>query len=276
MLLFFIISGSCPTQDPDLSVILDPRLFTICNDEMSMIKTFLARLMKSTNPRSFPSRPPRVRVTTLHRILFQRLRDSLRDPLELANISTQGIGLMRRNVGAIQTGQKITGELMINENGYPIELEVRHLSEHVVGCQFIGSTPVLTKAIEEYFRIEILALRLNRVDEAYLKQDPNGRVSWFTDGGQNEVHFVSDEQGVLNFHMSFLGNYIEGGRGRPLRCGHIVEDTRIYHKGSALLDLSEPVTDEILELGKLLIDNVENLALDQAVAIKVLLRRTVR
>ncbi len=181
---------------------------------------------------------------------------------------------MRRDIGEIQTGQKIAGELKLIERGYSVELEVRHLSEHVVGCLFLGATDVLAKAIEEYFRIEILALRLNRVDEAYLKQDPNGRVSWFTDGGQNEVHFVSDDQGVLNFHMSFLGNYIEGGRGRSLRCGHIVEDTRIYHKGSALLDLSEPVTDEILGLGQLLIDNVENLPVPQAAAIKTFLKRT--
>lgn len=226
---------------------------------MSILKRLFAK--KPQEPeRDFIPRPPRVRIKPLHRVTFLRFRDAGRDEISLGNISTKGMGLLRREIENAPIGAPMRGELAINDGSFLLESEVRHQSEHLIGCQFVGANEPLVKAIEHYFRIEILGMRLNQVDQAFLKQDPMGRVSWYTDGKQNEIYFVFDADGVHSFHVSFLGNYIEGGREKALRCGHIVEDTSFNqnkHKGSALLDLSQPISDEVLSLGSLLIENVE-------------------
>lgn len=225
----------------------------------------------SKSERVHVARAPRIRVTALHRILFQQMTagNGVR-PVSLGNVSTQGMGLLRAQGDLLRLGEMLRGELVVNEMSFPIESEVKHLSDSVVGCRFLSPQEVLTRAIEEYFRVEICALRLNRVDESYLKKEPEGQVFWFTDGLQNEVYFVLDQNGILRFHISFLGNYIEGGRARPLRCGHIVEDAKpdSKHKGSNLLDLTDDVTDDVLKLCCLLIDNLEKLPADQAHALK--------
>jgi hypothetical protein len=229
---------------------------------------------RKSQERALVLRPPRVRVTTLHHILFHRLKDRSRNPISLGNISVKGMGLIRAGAPDARSGMRIKGELEINATGFVIDSEVRHESGSVLGCQFLGEFDALSQAVENYFRIEICALRLNRVDEAYLKSDPAGQVSWFTDGRQNEVYFVTDANGILSFHVSFLGNYIEGGRTVPLRCGHVVEDTEIRgHKGSTLSALDQSVSADILALGHMLIDNLEKIPDDQAKLLKTLLKK---
>lgn len=221
--------------------------------------------------RVHPARRPRVRITALHRILFQWAKSGSEQPTALGNISTQGMGLLRADAPDAARGEWVEGRLIVSNDEFRVSGEVRHLSDSIVGCRFNGSFDELSLAIERYFRIEICALRLKQVDEAYLKKDPAGRVSWFTDGRQNEVYFVTDDSGIRSFHVSFLGNYIEGGRGKLLRCGHIIEDApdqATKHKGSALLDLSPETSDEVLKMSHLLIANLEKIPADQAKLLK--------
>lgn len=219
-------------------------------------------------------RPPRVRITTLHRVLFRQLVSGKEACIPVGNISTQGMGLLRAQAKAPALGQRIEGELEVNDSSFKVASEVRHLGDAIVGCQFVGAYDPLSRAIEEYFRVEICALQLYPVDEAYLKHDPAGQVRWFTDGKQNEVYFVADGDGILTFHVSFLGNYIEGGRGKVLRCGHVIEDLpSTKHKGSSLLDLSPQISEEVLRLSHQLIDSLESLPAAEAGLLKALLKK---
>jgi hypothetical protein len=108
-------------------------------------------------------------------------------------------------------------------------------------------------------------MRLNKVDPAYLKPDPRGQVVWFTDGRHNEVYAVVDASGILDFHLTFLGNYVAGGRSKPVVCGYVKEDNEKDapgHKSSALIDSSGAPTSEMLALASVLIQNVDKMPLD--------------
>jgi len=242
---------------------------------MSFFKKLFKKDRRSSQ--AFAPRAPRIKISELHNVVFHRRSVTSIDPIALTNISTKGLGLKRTHMGDVQIGAVIKGDIEINDRRWPIEAEVRHLNESTLGCQFVGQTEAVSRAIQEYFRVEICGLQLNPVDEAYLKKDPLGRVTWFTDGRQNEIHMVCDEQRkILSFHMAFLGNYIEGGADLPVRCGHIVEDSAFgveKHKASALVDLSDETSVEILRLATLLIDQVEKLPFDQARQLKALLTR---
>lgn len=220
--------------------------------------SFLKRLFSGNKPAQVP-RAPRIKVGVLHRVAFRPTPGREGSPLLLSNISTRGMGLLRRG-DTISVGQKLKGNLEINKESFDLEAEVKHQTAMTLGCEFQGSFDAVSRAVEEYFKLEICALKLNKVDEAYLKRDPAGQVTWFTDGKQNEVYLVSDSNGVASFHLSFLGNYVEGGRGKVLRAGHIVEDDRMNYRGSDMLELTADVSDQILAHGRTLVANVGGLS----------------
>jgi hypothetical protein len=245
---------------------------------MSIFKKVIAGWDKviKKQQREFVDRQPRFSIRPLHRVVFHCQLENKRHLLTVSNISKSGIGLLRRQFHDVEIGTTLQGEVEINGNGFPIEALVRHRTESVIGCQFKGSLSELSQAVHEYFRIEILALMLNPVSEAYLKPVSSGRAAWFTDGQHNELYFVFDDRGILKFHLSFLGNYIEGGREDRVRCGYIIEDSSAgmnKYKGPPILDLKDSASAEMLQLGELLIDGIQKLPPDQAHALKALLQK---
>jgi len=160
----------------------------------------------------------------------------------------------------------VAGLLTIDKDEFAIEAQIRHLNAVLAGCEFRNANDAtnleyvrLKRTIENYLRVEILALNLRPVDPEYLKQDPRGMTYWLTDGRQNEVYCVVDADGVVAFHLNFLGHYIEGARGSSVRGGVVLENVsgeRPGHKGSALLDMSHQPTPETLALAKSFVHNV--------------------
>jgi hypothetical protein len=210
-------------------------------------------------------RAPRVRLSPLHRVVFQRKENGRVMTLRLANISRVGMGLIRQNIFG-ERGDVFSGELQINDRFFAVDAEIKQASNNVVGCEFVqGATSELTAAVNGYFKVEICGLELKPVAKKFLKADPNGEVFWLTDGGTNEIYLVRDESGIHNFHVSFLGHYIEGGRTTPLQAGHVVEefDTDVRGlKPSSLLDVTRAIDSEVLFLGTLLIENADELSLE--------------
>lgn len=233
---------------------------------MSLFKKLFGGKGASDKSSLFKDRSPRVRLTPLHRVSFFPSSEKTDIPILLSNISVTGMGLLAADAPEYKVGQEIAGSLHINNENFEIGARVRHVSQRVYGCEYIAHDSLLQQAIEQYFRVEILALNLTSVDESFLKPDPHGKVSWFTDGRQNEVYCVSDRDGLLNFHMTFLGNYIEGERGKPLRAGFTREDDESSddpgHKQAALLEFSDIDTPTILDLASMLIRNVEKMPPD--------------
>lgn len=227
--------------------------------------SFLKKLFGGeTKPeREHVPRQPRVKIGSLHRIEFLRVGQP---SARLANVSTLGMGLIKADAESANVGDRISGELKIGERSYPTSATVRHASGVVVGCEFNDVTHAMARAIEEYFRIEILGLKLRRMNPQYMKADPEGTPAWFTDGGSNELYFVQKDGAIRRFHMSILGNYLEGGEKKPVRTGHVVdENDQAGHDGgrlakaSAMVELNPEASRQAIELARQLIRIVAEL-----------------
>lgn len=218
---------------------------------MSLFKKLFGRNPSEPSLGPLPPRPPRVVLNDFHRVFFALKRsDGVSVPLHVVNLSVGGMALPRIAVEGADVGLGFDGRLAVDTVDFPVSCRVRHVSENNLGCEFIDSHPDLRRAIESYLRVEILALKFRRIDSSVLKADPRGETLWFTDGGTNELHAVRDAQGLVEFHVTFLGNYLEGGRGKSLRGGFIQASTSektFAFKGSDLLDL-KPVEPEMLAL----------------------------
>lgn len=213
--------------------------------------------------------PPRVRLTELHRIGFRATQPKVGTGFKLRDISINGMGVLADEKD-FRPGFEVKGDLTIDAETFAVEAIVRHCSMGAVGFEFKAGfgqdgergRVELQRAIENYLKLEILALSFRKVDSSYLKADPRGDVSWFTDGKHNEIYCVTDPKGIVNFHVTFLGNYLEGGRAQPLRFAYTNEDVaegKPGHKGSTLLDLSTAVDQKTLELVQALFESVESM-----------------
>lgn len=231
---------------------------------------------------SLPKREPRIRLVNLHRIQFLPLEiqtsvdtssagpASLRKlsdkTVDLFNISTKGMGILFDSTGKFKLGDDWGGKLSINESAFDVEGKVRHVSPTMTGFEFTSPTIPLRDHIREYLKVEISAVQLRPVAEAYLKPDPRGRINWFTDGKQNEFYAISDDKGLVAFHMSFLGHYLEGARGERVRGGMVRDDgdseETSHHKSSDLVDLGSELAPDLAQLAARFLQNIEKLSPD--------------
>jgi PilZ domain len=226
--------------------------------------SFLKKLFsaKADDRREIKPRAPRVSVTPLHRLQFK----SQDAKCGLGNLSTTGMAVFR-DVGPNWTdgwhlGDTVHGVLRVDQNEFSVSAVIRHISSTIAGFEFISPPLTVIRAIEAYLRIEILALSLRRVDPAYMKKDPRGDTHWFTDGRQNELFIIADAKGVIAFHMTFMGNYIEGGRDRALKGGIVNEqEDGQLHKGSALVDVSRKLPAEMAAIAVTYVQHVDALPL---------------
>jgi hypothetical protein len=241
--------------------------------------TFLKKIF-GKKKRQFVVREPRVTLNENHRISFIVLSPSERS-IKLANISSNGLGAYRSDFGPIanvKEGDEIKGRLHVDQEVFDVTARIRHVTAQMIGCMLASNGPDLKRAIENYLRLEILGLRLNQVDEAYLKPDPDGQVTWYTDGRHNEVYCVRDSTGIVKFHLTFIGNYIEGGRGRPIVCGYVKDGAANEpgHKGSSLVEESSVPAPEMLNLARSLVQNIEKMPADLKVEIQAVLANLAR
>ena len=205
-------------------------------------------------------RAPRITLSALQNMVF---RDETAQ-WNLGNISVTGMGVLHDGKPSWKIFDVVKGLLVIDRDKFDVQIRVRHLTGILAGCEFVGANSTLQRAIENYLRVEIVALSLYPVREIFLKVDPRGQVEWLTDGRQNEFYCVHDDNGVVAYNMSFFGNYIEGGRGMTPRSGHLVEgknDEPAHggHKPSTLLDVSAGIDPSVGRLGEVFVRNIAGL-----------------
>ncbi len=208
-------------------------------------------------------RAPRVRLVDRHRICFYL--DLQDEAWEVHNLSTTGLALSRP-VGknhlkrSFNNNEILKGHLAIGETLYPLHCEVRHQSESILGCRFEGASFELVRAIKQYLLVEIMGIRLRAIDPKVLNNDANQCCLWFVDDKQNEVFIELSGEVIVNFHLCFLGNYLEGGQRRKLRCGFVSEEPRRkINKDANVVHLLNEVPKEMPEVAAKLIENIKEL-----------------
>lgn len=230
---------------------------------------FWAKL-KATMTRAWVERS-RLKIADEEKISFY-IKDETRkiQKLKVQNISLGGIGLNRADFPNADLSRNIEAELRIesdkvSENvsstaSFKVLATIVHISETTVGLRFNMITPEFEMALEQYFKAELLGAKLNLVDKKYLKPENNILPIWLTDGRNNEIYILADKSGILNFHLNFMGHYVEGEKDKRVRVGHIIQTEKSQiNKGSDLISMDPQVHKSSLSLARDFVSNARGI-----------------
>jgi len=210
---------------------------------------------------------PRFRLLPIHGVEFWRRIPAPEAPVSVANLSGRGIGFIRGSVvGWPASGGEVEGDLKLGREVVPIRARIVHVSSALVGCAIEGDPPGLSAAIQEFFRLEIVAHSLVEVPSRLLQPEEAGTPRWFRGGTSCELYLVENAGRFASFHVSFYGHYIEGGEGRLARYGEIVDEEvqeKPSYKGSALVRQVVSLPPEIVSGAARFVENISQLSPEQ-------------
>jgi len=209
-------------------------------------------------------RAPRVQLGALHHISFHQKEPPVSTPLQLANLSTSGVGFMKSSSTTWpSTGSILKGDFLVAGSEIATSLQIVHISAKIVGCRIIENNAEVERMVNDYFNLELSAVRLIPVNPAILKSEPDGKPQWFKGENNCELYVVEKEQRLVRYNLSFFGNYIEGSPRTALKYGHIVEDEELKegpkYKGSSIVRLVSDLPVEIIDLSLKFLTNIESL-----------------
>ena len=103
-----------------------------------------------------------------------------------------------------------------------------------------------------------------QVKQEMLKVEPDGKPSWFRSASGFELYFVEGPSGdVIYYNMTFLGHYLEFGRGSPLRYGQIVDvqsASKPQYKGLEVVRYMTDIPEDTRASAVRMIENISGLA----------------
>lgn len=166
---------------------------------------------------------PRIRIGPLHSTAFTWHAAGGQVNVPVANLSASGVALLRSALPG-PPGPAMEGLLQLGDRREPVALEPVHTTHDVVGCAFRAPGAALVDAINAHLAAELRALEMVRAEEATLAHDGPGHAVWFHGGENSELYYVERGGRILRFRLSFLGNFLEGGEGRPVRFGVLTCD----------------------------------------------------
>jgi len=222
---------------------------------------FVKKQETAKQERPFHTRATRVPLSQLHRISFRQTDPPL-EPFALSNISASGVGFLRGSVQWPEVGSIIQGEFTISEQKFPIELKLVYVTQQAAGCQFQPPFVELAKAIANYLQVEIAALEMTCVPSHTLQEEPDGTPCWFYGENNSELYYVLNGETILRFHAVFFANYIEGGKGVPLKFGVVVNDhpeDKPAHKGASLIHWESHWNEERMDSAKRFLCHIQKL-----------------
>lgn len=226
---------------------------------MSFLKKLFSRNQETAPPKQV-DRAPRVSLIPLHRVHFRVDEPSELGMVPVLNLSLSGLGLARH---ASQPWpplrSRVQGELRIEEENYPLAVEMVYTSEQLVGARFLDMAPELKNRILRYFIAEFAATRMTEVNRSVLAEEPDGNPHFLVGQNQCELYYVEKDSRVVWFHLTFVGNYIEGDRKGRLKEGLFEAEERKTYKGSTMIRSLRPLSREQGELALKFLANIRTL-----------------
>lgn len=220
---------------------------------MSFLKRFFSFKEKELTERF-------ARLTTLTKIIFN-CKDNKKE-IPAVNLSFSGIGLDARYTDPTwKMRQDIHGDLILDDQSFPLILSIRHITPIIVGCKFTGLAEVLKDPIEKYLQYELAGLMMRRVSTQLINQDPRGEAMWFTDGRANELYAVVKNKELVICHMAFFGTYFEVLPNKKIRMGFVQQHhkEKASYKGSDLIRFIDTVDNRLLAVAQRFLNNIVGL-----------------
>jgi hypothetical protein len=181
---------------------------------------------------------PRVTLDPLHAVSFELMEGAAK--IDLGNLSISGMGLFASSLPSeVKNNDLLEGILHCGSERVKATARVVHLGQVLIGCQFVGHDAEVNRLVQSYFSLELNALSMISVRSELLQEDPDGTPHWIHGKNNCELFFVSKDERVIRFNLTFFGNYVEGGEEMRPKYGQIMEEDdglgKPRHKSSALI-----------------------------------------
>jgi hypothetical protein len=186
----------------------------------------------------------RVTVQPFHQISLW-LDDQIFD---IFTISLNGFSFINKIDRKFKKDQKINAAIRLLDKVCDIEIDVRHVSHQFVGCQVIGACDVYRDFVYNYFKSEIEASKLRKIDKDKVSPDEYGEPFWYYGDNNHEIYFTAKDNKVTSLQINYHGHMFLMHEGST-STGIVWEDLKEEpaHKSSDLIKLSDKLPKEMME-----------------------------
>ena len=215
---------------------------------MSVINKFLGFFSGVLQNEDSYGRSRRFIPSVLHKIhlYLEHPKNQKMIEIELVNISTSGLAFIKEKAIdkiPFEVGLKVKGELNIDGETLPLDLEIRHQTYGNVGCKIVNDTPEFIRTLENFFMHEIMAhathLKSSLGDEVFHEFDKKYHLT--SDQNHCQLIFEVGKDGILNFmKLDILGNIIHLNQSGDLIYGFSF-DERENEQGVTIPDITVQV-----------------------------------
>lgn len=212
---------------------------------------------------------PRITLSPLHKVRFFLSDPPFDTEVKLTNLSKGGAGFWIKDADSEEEspwpnlGTYIRGELVLLKKNFQVMMRIVYKGATVVGCAFSEAPKELEKVIEEYFKIELGALKMKRVASGQIKSVPDGKPNWIFGDSNCELYFVMNNDELVRFNLSFFANYVEGGRNKPTRYGQVVasdlSDEDLKYKAAELIQWEDKNRPDLKDTAIKFLENIPQL-----------------
>ncbi len=166
-------------------------------------------------------RAPRVKLGPLENCWLVYQNGNLLQRFAIQNISTSGLGFPISGLCPFTVNAEYEVMLNLGDKKTKAQFRVVYIEDTFLGATFVHSNPSLIADIFNYLKIQIAAHALVAVNEKFLAAEIRDKATWLTDGRNNEIFFITENEVVTDFQLSFLGNHLTGGADKELLFGRV-------------------------------------------------------
>lgn len=144
----------------------------------------------------------------------------------LRNLSEDGIGLWIPSPPPreLVPGVRLSGDLVIDHEIHPVELQCAHLSERMVGLRIVHQSDALARIFRRMLEPSTYAERLIvHPQSGQMDAVSGGTCLWYHCGSEAEllIWYAEAQRMILGIQLAWLGAFVSRDRTQPPLTGHL-------------------------------------------------------
>ena len=170
-------------------------------------------------------RAERIPIAHIRNISFLPNDPKLPSNLDVANISSVGLGLVSpQPIKDSIEKQQLDGTLMFGGDSFELSLCVIYQDDNYLGCEILTSPEEYPVHLRQYFETEMRAVELQPVEHNYQPIDPNDDILYREGPNNCYLLTISDDKSLKRYKVAYFGNVFEGGDGKIFTACQIIQD----------------------------------------------------
>jgi hypothetical protein len=132
----------------------------------------------------------------------------------VSDLAKGGLGILASSLSqtlkdALRAKTILPAKLEILDQVFDMEIEVVFAAGAVIGCSFKKKPSNFDAELDRYFKLELAALKMKRVDREQLKPVADGDPHWLFGTSGCELYFVTKADRIVRFNASYFSSFVE-------------------------------------------------------------------